>query len=191
MLFLFNVHTFRAVRYSLSLFNFPWRFPYLLIFPMFPIQGSLFTVRCAVRHSLFAGPFAIRRAIRCCFSMSPDAFHSFAMSADAFHTMTYDPVWSRFSTNDRTSIKRHETGQNYSKCRLWALSANLLPYTHRQWGSRGAGMAFITHPWRKHSDRILSQSRINHVSPDQPPSFAIPPRTSTVNPDRTRLNVPI
>ena len=51
-------------------------FPYLLIFPMFPtIQGSLFTVRCAVRHSLFAEPFAIRRAIRCHFSMSPDAFH--------------------------------------------------------------------------------------------------------------------
>ena len=99
------------------------------------------------------------------------------------HIPVRHPVWYRFSTNDRTSIKRHETGQNYSKCHLWAISANLLPYTHRQWGSHGAGMAFITHPWCKHSGRTLSQSRMNHVSPHQPTPFAIPPRTSPVNPD--------
>ena len=64
---------------------------------------------------------------------------------------------------------------------------NPFPYTHRQWGSHDAGMAFITHPWRKHSDRTLSQARMNNVSPDQPPWFAIPPRTSPVNPDLTPL----
>ena len=61
-----------AIRYSLSLFNFPRRFPYLLIFPMFPIQGSLFTVRCAVRHSPghspFAAPFAV--AFQCPLTLS-------------------------------------------------------------------------------------------------------------------------
>ena len=93
------------------------------------------------------------------------------------HIPVRHPVWSRFSTNDRTSIKTPwNVCVNYSKCHLWAFSANLLPYTHRQWGSHGAGMAFITHPWRKHSDMTPSQSHINYVSPDQPPSFAIPPR---------------
>ena len=78
------------------------------------------------------------------------------------HIPVRHPVWSRISTTDRTSLKRHETGQNDSKCHLGAISAILLPYTHRQWGSHGAGMAFITHPWRKHSDMNLSYAAVTY-----------------------------
>ena len=45
----------------------------------------------------------------------------------------------------------------------------------------------VHHASMTHNDRTLSLSRMNHVSPDQPPSFAIPPRTSPVNPDLNPL----
>ena len=56
----------RAVRHSLR--RSPFAAPFHIHFPQF----SLFKLR----YSMFAEPFAIRRAIRCCFSLSPDVFHS-------------------------------------------------------------------------------------------------------------------
>ena len=38
-----------------------------------------------------------------------NAYVTYSRSASCM--VPYGPVWSRFSTNDRTSIKRHETGQ--------------------------------------------------------------------------------
>ena len=55
---------------------FPIHFPQ---FSLFKLRYSMFTAPLAIRSSPIAEPFAICRAIRCRFSMSPDAFHSIHM----------------------------------------------------------------------------------------------------------------
>ena len=95
-----------------------------------------------------------------------------------FKCMGFWYIRSRISAAEFTP----KTRQNYSKCHLRQHTPE------HTWGSHGAGMAFITYPWLKHSDRTLFQPPMNHVGPDQPPSFAIPPRTSPVNPVLTLLD---
>ena len=71
----------RAVRHSLR------RSPFAAPFPIHFPQFSLFKLR----YSMFAAPLAIRihlspirRAVRCRFSMSPDAFHTNVLNLSIF-----------------------------------------------------------------------------------------------------------
>ena len=70
----------RAVRHSpRHSLTAPFAAPFPIHFPpfsLFKLRYSMFAAPLAIRSSPLANRQAIRRAIRCRFSMSPDAFHS-------------------------------------------------------------------------------------------------------------------
>ena len=84
----------RAVRHSPrhSLRRSPFAAPFPIHFPqfsLFKLRYSMFAAPLAIRIHLspITEPFAIRRAIRCRFSMSPDAFHrGFAIQCPPRHS---------------------------------------------------------------------------------------------------------
>ena len=62
------------------------------------VPYSRFAIQCSPRRSPFAVRQAIRRAIRCRFSMSPDAFHTFAASIAIRRVVLFPNVlYSRFA----------------------------------------------------------------------------------------------
>ena len=62
-----------------SSFAAPFAAPFPIHFPqfsLFKLRYAMFAAPLAIRSSPIAEPFAIRRAMHCRFSMSPDTFHT-------------------------------------------------------------------------------------------------------------------
>ena len=116
---------------------------------------------------LYYDPPRLHTSRGCC-SDCFELFKTFVMHRS--QNPIHHPVCSRISTNDRTPLQRHESGENYSKYHISAFST-----------SRTTSIIIRVLAWR--SSRI--HDVITETWPCLTPSLTIPPRKSSVNPNLT------